>query len=107
MLVYAASQLGPGLSIVIGLFGLSGIVFTALRFRRDDTTAVVTQQTQITTEMKTLADEQRLALERVRDERDALKAEVARLTGQIEVLREDLREARTQNVSRIERRGSA
>ena len=64
---------------MIGLVGLAGVVFTALRFRRDDTTAVVTQQAQITSEMKTLSDELRSAVERLRNERDACYAEVAEL----------------------------
>ena len=55
------------------------MLFTALRFRRDDTTAVVTQQAQITTEMKTLNDELRLAVDRLRKERDACHADLAEL----------------------------
>lgn len=75
------------LPIIIGIIGLAGIVFTAMRFGRDDTTAVVNQQAQITSEMKTLNDELRLTLERIRKERDACHVEVERLTGRIEELR--------------------
>ena len=74
-------------TLAIGIFGVAGIVFTALRFRRDDTTAVVAQQAQITTEMKALADEQRIHLQEMREERDRLRAEVDRLTGQVQALR--------------------
>ena len=45
------------------------------------TTAVVTQQAQITSEMKLLNDELRLAVDRLRKERDACHAEVAELRG--------------------------
>ena len=75
------------LPIIIGIVGLAGLVFTALRFGRDDTTAVVTQQAQITAEMQTLNAELRATADRLRDERDALTLEVERLSGQIEELR--------------------
>ena len=75
------------LPIIIGIMGLAGIVFTALRFGRDDTTQVVNQQATITAEMKTLNDELRVTTERIRKERDACHAEVERLTGRIEELR--------------------
>jgi len=75
------------LPIIIGIIGLAGIVFTAMRFGRDDTTAVVNQQATITAEMKTLNDELRLTVERVRKERDACHVEVERLSGAIEELR--------------------
>ena len=45
------------LALVIGLMGLGGIIFTALRYNRDDTTAIVNQQAAITSEMKVLNDE--------------------------------------------------
>jgi vacuolar-type H+-ATPase subunit I/STV1 len=87
MLVYAAIDLATALPLVIGLMGLGGLVFTALRFRRDDTTAVIDQQSKITAEMKTLSDEQRAHLAEVREERDALKVQVDRLTAQVDELR--------------------
>lgn len=75
------------LPLIIGSAGLSGVVFSVLRFRRDDTTQVVNQQAQITAEMKTLNDELRLTTERLRKERDACHMEVERLNGRIEELR--------------------
>lgn len=92
MLAVAAINLVTALPLVIGIVGLGGLLFTALRFRRDDTTAVVTQQAAITAEMKTLADEQRIALINLREERDHLRAEVARLTGQVDLLTSQLHE---------------
>ena len=67
------------LPLVIGILGLAGLIFTAMRYGRDDTTAVVTQQAQITAEMKTLNDELRLTTDRLRKERDTCHAEVERL----------------------------
>lgn len=67
-------------ALAIGVFGIGGLVFTALRYNRDDTTAIVSQQAQITAEMKTLNDELRSALERVREERDALLLKIQELT---------------------------
>lgn len=75
------------LPLIIGIIGLAGVIFTAMRFGRDDTTAVVAQQAQITSEMKTLNDEYRITVERIRKERDACHLEVERLTGRIEELR--------------------
>lgn len=75
------------LPIIIGIIGLGGLIFTAMRFRRDDTTQVVAQQAQITAEMKTLNDELRQTVDRLRDERDALRMEIERITGQLEELR--------------------
>ena len=77
----AAIEFVTALPLVIGILGVGGLIFTALRFRRDDTTAVVTQQAQITGEMKLLNDELRLAVDRLRKERDACHAEVAELRG--------------------------
>lgn len=58
------------LPIIIGIVGLAGVIFTAMRYGRDDTTQVVTQQAQITEEMKTLHDELRATADRYRAERD-------------------------------------
>lgn len=82
------------LPIVIGLMGLGGVIFTALRFRRDDTTAVISQQAQITGTMKMLNDELRITSDKLRQERDALRTQVDQLSGQVEALRGELREAR-------------
>jgi hypothetical protein len=93
MVVYAAVQPAGAISLVIGIVGLGGLVFTALRFRRDDTTAIVTQQSTITTEMKTLNDELRLTTDALRAERDELKERIAHLQGQVDALRIELHEA--------------
>ena len=96
MLVYGAIDLATALPLVIGLMGLGGLVFTALRFRRDDTTAVVDQQAKITAEMKTLNDELRLTADQLRRERDEARQEAERLRAQ-----------QGSNVARIERRNDA
>ena len=69
------------LPLIIGILGLAGLIFTAMRYGRDDTTAVINQQAQITAEMKTLNDELRTTAERLRKERDACLTEVERLRG--------------------------
>lgn len=97
----------PFLSLAIGVVGLAGLMFTALRYRRDDTTAVVTQQSTILDNMKSLNEELRTSTENMRQERDALRVEVQHLTGQVEMLRTELHEAHAQmsgKMSRIERK---
>ena len=71
------------LPLIIGILGLATLIFTALRYGRDDTTAVVNQQAQITAEMKTLNDELRDTADRLRAERDELRAANDRQAGQI------------------------
>ena len=80
----------PYLSIILGIAGLAGIIFTALRWRRDDTTALVGQQDTILNEMKTLNEENRQAATLLREERNELRAQVERLTSEIQALREEL-----------------
>ena len=88
------------LPLVIGIMGLGGIIFTALRFRRDDTTAIVNQQSSILQSMKSLNDELRITADNLRAERDQLRLQVEQLNGKVEVLRVELREA----TGRIERK---
>ena len=76
--------------IIIGLLGIAGILFTAMKYNRDDTTAVVTQQSTIVGEMKTLNDELRTTTRDLRTERDALKEQVQELTNQVAALRTEL-----------------
>ena len=90
--------MSAAIPLVIGLFGLAGIVFTALRFNRDDTTAIVQQQSTVLGSMKELNDELRETADRMRAERDELRAEVARLTGQVEALRTELRDAMARRI---------
>jgi predicted nuclease with TOPRIM domain len=84
---------GSLLAIVTGILGLAGIIFTALKYNRDDTTALVGQQSQILTDMKALNDELRETADALRAERDELRGEVARLSGQVDALRGELRTA--------------
>jgi uncharacterized coiled-coil DUF342 family protein len=84
---------GELLGIVIGILGIGGILFTALRYNRDDTTAVLTQQSTIVGEMKTLNEELRTTTDRLRDERDELRDQVVKLTAQVDLLREELQRA--------------
>ena len=65
-------QIAELITIGLALLGLSGVIFTALSFRRNDTTAIVSQQDAIFNEMKTINDELRL-------QRDEARAELSRL----------------------------
>lgn len=94
VVIAAAGEVGKFLAatlpLVIGILGLGGLVFTALRFRRDDTTAILTQQNTIMGEMKTLNDELRTSVTSLREERDQLRTQVESLTGEITSLRGEL-----------------
>ena len=68
------------LAIVTGLLGLSGLIFTALHFRTDDTKAIVDQQSTVLHDMATLNDE-------LRKERDVLRDEVADQRAELQRLR--------------------
>jgi hypothetical protein len=90
MLVLAAIDWGQALPLIIGIFGIAGLIFTALKYNRDDTTAVLTQQNTIVGEMKTLNDELRVTTAELRTERDGLKEQVVDLTRQVDALRVEL-----------------
>jgi predicted RNase H-like nuclease (RuvC/YqgF family) len=90
MLLAAIIDWAHAIPIIIGILGIAGIIFTALKYNRDDTTAVITQQSTIVGEMKTLNDELRTTTTDLRGERDQLRAQVEELTKQIEALREEL-----------------
>ena len=82
-----ATTIAEVIPAVIGILGLGGLIFTALWYRRDDTTAVVNQQDVILKDMKVLNDELRTTAASLREERDACHTEVRGL-------RQELREAR-------------
>lgn len=70
------------LTIIGGLVGSGGIVFGALRYNRDEAGKVVTQQTNVLTDMRGLNDELVEALARLREERDDLRRQLAECTGE-------------------------
>ena len=78
---------------VMAILGIGGLIFTALRFRRDDTTAVVGQQSQILGNMRDLNNELRLSEAAAREERDRLRGEVGKLSKQVDDLTVELRVA--------------
>lgn len=63
---------GAIVGLVIAVMGLGGLVFTAMRYRRDDTTAIVTQQDTLFNELRAVNDELRI-------ENARLKAQVQEL----------------------------
>ena len=67
--------------------GLAAAVFTALRFNRDDATAVVNQQREVLGSMRSLNEELQAALDRARAERDELRVEVVELRAECRRLR--------------------
>jgi uncharacterized protein HemX len=88
LLVIAAVNWPVLVTLAIGVFGLAGVIFTALKFNRDDTTSIVNQQNTLMSEMKMLNDELRESVTRLRGERDALTTQVEQLTKQVEKLDE-------------------
>ena len=78
------------LALVIGLVGLAGVIFTALRFNRDDTSAVVNQQSTILNDMKTINSELRTTAASLKEERDACRDEVRSLRKDVSEARESL-----------------
>jgi uncharacterized coiled-coil DUF342 family protein len=70
-------------SLIIGVLGLAGLIFTAMRYNRDDTTAIVNQQNVILGDMKILNDELRTTAKQLREERDALSVQVEELRAQV------------------------
>ena len=87
MLVIAAVNWPVLVTLAIGVFGLAGVIFTALKFNRDDTTAIVSQQNTLMGDMKMLNEELRTSTEVLRGERDSLREEVKGLRAQIADLR--------------------
>jgi uncharacterized coiled-coil DUF342 family protein len=85
---------GELVALAIGVFGIAGVIFTALKYNRDDTTAVLGQQNTILDEMRGLNDELRQTVTSLRAERDELKTRVSELTGQVELLRREIHELR-------------
>ena len=51
------------IAIVVGLTGLSGCVFTALKWRREDTASLVQSQSTVVHDMQAINVELRTALE--------------------------------------------
>ena len=70
---------------------LSAAIFTALRFNRDDATAVVNQQKEVLASMKALNDDLQESLDRARSERDAAQTKLSVLEGQLQESRSALR----------------
>ena len=68
-------------TLAIAVAGLGGLIFTALRFRRDDTSSIVSQQDFIVNEMKSLNDELRITTERLRAECDDCIEKLRRRSG--------------------------
>ena len=90
MIPLAVINVSQAMALIIGLVGLAGVIFTALRFRRDDTTAVVNQQSVIVNDMKTINEELRTTSVSMKEERDACRKEVGGLRGELREARNKL-----------------
>ena len=58
----------------LAILGVAGIIFTALKYNRDDTTAIVNQQSTLVHDMEVITAQ-------LRAENDRLQHEVDRLSG--------------------------
>lgn len=94
---------GTGIAIATGIIGLAGLIFTALRYNRDDSTAAVNQQSTILSDMKLLNEELRKTAQDLKTERDELKGQVTALTEQVEAMRSELRQAHEQLARQVQR----
>lgn len=74
---------GSLLAIITGILGLSGLIFTALRYNRDDSKSIVEQQSAVLKDMAALNDQEAKALTDARAERDALRTENERLRDEL------------------------
>ena len=91
LIVFAqVSEAAQLITLGIAVLGLGGLIFTALKFNRDDTTSILTQQDTIVGEMRLLNEELRTSTSSLREERDSLKLQVDRLTKEIDALRATL-----------------
>jgi prephenate dehydrogenase len=76
-------SLGEAVTLAIAIMGVAGVIFTALRYNRDDTTAIVTQQSTIVHDMQALNEELRTQIDRLMKENDQLRSTVERLTNKV------------------------
>lgn len=74
------------LAIVIGLMGLGSVMFAALRWRRDDTTQIVSQQDTLFAELRMLNEELRTTAQSLRDENAQLRAQLNELSERVKNL---------------------
>ena len=71
-------------ALVIAVGGLGTLIFAALSWRRNDTTALVGQQTEVLNSIHLINDELRVTADALRSERDKCYEEVAKLRRTIE-----------------------
>lgn len=79
----AALDLGTLLPAATAAVAVAGIIFAALRYNREDASAVVAQQSTVLADMKSLNDELHESLVRARAERDALLLRVGECDARI------------------------
>lgn len=72
-------ELGQFIALIVALSGLTGVLLSAISWRRGDTTAVVSQQSTVLRDMGALNDELRKTNQELRSEVAALREQVQRL----------------------------
>ena len=83
-------DVGTWAPFVTVLAALVGAVFVALRFNREDATAVVAQQSTVLADMRSLNAELAENSNRVRGERDELLTRIGVLTAELSAVRVEL-----------------
>lgn len=79
---------GAFIALLTAVAGIGGILVALFKFRGESTSTVVTQQTQILQDMKTLNDELKIALQDAKLERDDLRQQVHELRVEVDRLRQ-------------------
>lgn len=71
------------LAIVTGILGLAGLIYTALRYNRDDAKTLVDEQSSVLRDMSLLNESLKKTVDDLRHERDGLASEVDRLSHEL------------------------
>ena len=82
---------GTIIALVTAIVGVGGLIFTALKFNREQSAATVTQASQILDGMKALNDGLRAQVGDLRIEVERLQQRVEELTAQLAAANEQLR----------------
>jgi hypothetical protein len=77
------------LPILIGTGGLAALIFGALRFQREDASAIVTQARDVIGSMKELVEELESALDRCRKDRTRYVEENDQLRDDLQAIRRE------------------
>ena len=87
-----ATSTAPAQLITLGIaiLGLAGLIFTALKYNRDDTTSIISQQDTIFNDMKVINDELRITSTQLRSDKNDLQEQIKILMKEIEKLQREI-----------------